>query len=70
LDQKAILTAGHQKRGACSVGAVMAAAKLAELKGAKGVLVDGYASSDVLKDEGGEEGSSVGYAGLEFALGA
>jgi AmmeMemoRadiSam system protein B len=67
LNQKAILTKGLNDKGACSAGAAMVAARLAELAGAIGLLVDSYASGDVQpKSESG--GHSVGYAGLEYAL--
>ena len=66
MDQSALL-ATHQKRAACSAGAAMAAAKVAELKGAVGTLIDHYASSDV-SPERGESAMAVGYAGLEYAV--
>jgi AmmeMemoRadiSam system protein B len=65
LDIGQMLVTGHVNRAACSVGAAMVAARLATLNRAVAREVDSYASSDVMPGP-----QSVGYAGLEFVLGA
>jgi AmmeMemoRadiSam system protein B len=63
LDCGGILSAANERRAACSAGAVAALARMAAGAGARGGLLDRYASSDV----SGDGRLSVGYAGMLFA---
>jgi AmmeMemoRadiSam system protein B len=62
LNTKEILSLGNINHAACSSGAASTVAKIASLIDAKGVLVDYYASSDIMPGE-----QSVGYAGIVYA---